>query len=465
MKLRSSCVLVMLVFAACGKTAEPPLPEPTPDPMPMPEPTPDPMPEPTPAIHGTLTVHLPGWEQIPPGVLEKVTVLLGDGSRFRQPIDAKGDARFVDAAIVGPQDVTVVAVSKTTPSFVSVGTVLAIDQPEVWLNNPLEPPPSPQLPPPPKLATVSGKVTGVTQAHPAYIFVASPGFSGGAAVNPDGTFRIDVLGAEPGSVDLVVREEDDANFEDPQVLRAGRLRGVALSRDQVLGGLQLALDQPVDQTLGVTVNGQQLYAPEARVKLTFFEEQLGFFSTSATGASPLSLRTLAMSAPFDTTRRFLSTIAGDSTRLPAGMAFALKRIDNGATASLTLPVPMSLSAPLLGACTSPSVTPRTGLALRWSIDATANVGQVVLEPSASSSGPILLWSVIAPASITSFTPFPLPAEVSPLATLPTGVYSVTLDSSFQSKIRDYASFFTQEVPNTAGGDTRTTQVKGCLELK
>jgi hypothetical protein len=346
-----------------------------------------------------------------------------------------------------------------------VGTFLAINQPEVWLPFvEFEQPPGPP-PTPPKLATISGKVSGVTGAHLVDVFVVGEGFSGSGAVAADGTFRFDVLGAEPGQVDLVVREEEyTSDAENLYLLRTGRLRNITVGRDEVISGLALSFDHAVDQSLSLTVDGSQHYGSPANVSLNFHEGNLGFFSTFATGTSPLSVPTLAMTAPFDTTRRMVSTWLGSAETLPGGYARALTPIGNGPAETVTLLSPMAPTSPALGTCASPPTASRSGLVLRWNIDAAANMGRLVFQ-SESTGGATLAWSVTAPSSITSFTPFPLPAEVSPVSAFPAGKYSVELESSFRGDVHDYTSLFAKDVPKTPHVEERETRLTGCVELQ
>jgi hypothetical protein len=431
-----------------------------------------PAPEQPSGIQGSLTLHLRDWNLIPREFIQSAYVLLGDGSRFKQAVDANGDVHFQDAALVGPQDVTVVFTAKTEVPAVSVGTFLAIDQPEAWLPildsmETTEPPPDPG----PKLATVSGKVTGMSgaAAHSVFVFAAGQGFSGGGSVASDGSFRFDVMGAEPGQVDLIAREErfdEEYSLFSEVLVRAGRIGGIALARDQVLGGLEIALDHAADQSLGVTLKGAEHYGSPATVALHFHEGRLGFFSSYAKGTSPLSLPTLAMTPPFDTTRRYLSTSLGSSERLPAGYAWALNPIGNGPAATLTLLSPMVSSTPALGACGAPPTTSSAGFGPRWSIDPAANVGQLdfLLESSAGAEVGFG-WRVMAPSSITSFTPFPLPSDVSPLSTFPPGRYSLKLQSSFRGDVEGYASVFAQVVSKPSVVETRRTELTGCFTLR
>jgi hypothetical protein len=425
----------------------------------------EPPPEPPSGIQGSLTVNVRDARFVPWASMYSVYVLLGDGSRFKQPLDRTGIVHFQDAAIVGPQDVSVVMYAKDGLSM-GVHTFLAIDQPEAWVSitGELE---ATEPPTPPKLATVSGRVTGIVTGNPVQVFVVGQGLTGGGPVARDGSFRFDVLGAEPGQVDLVAREERYDVESQPlgEVLaRAGRLRNLTLGRDQELSGQVIALDQVPDQSLSVTVPGAERYASRPHVVLDFHEGNLGFFSTYAKGTSPLSVPTLAMTVPFDTTRRSLFTRVGHEDALPAGYAHALTPIDNGPSATVTLLSPMTSSSPVLGACNSPPITPLSGFGFQWSIDAAATVGQLRFV-GRSPAGVGFSWYVTAPSSITSFTPFPLPSEVSPRSGFPRGSYQLKLLSSFRGDASGYASHFARDVSAPSFVEARGTELTGCFLLE
>ena len=80
----------------------------------------------------TLVVHSDWWDSVPPADDVNVTILLGDGSRFRQPLGRDGIARFNDADITGPQDITVVMVTRNE---VLASTTLNVEGSEVWVRS------------------------------------------------------------------------------------------------------------------------------------------------------------------------------------------------------------------------------------------------------------------------------------------------------------------------------------------
>ncbi|HEX5750866.1 MAG TPA: hypothetical protein VFZ09_31870 [Archangium sp.] len=142
-------------------------------------------------------------------------------------------------------------------------------------------------------------------------------------------------------------------------------------------------------------------------------------------------------------------------------------INNGPAATFTLLSPMTSSSPVLGACDSPPTTALEGFGLRWSVDPTANVGQLdFLLQNSAVPGVVFSWRVMAPSSRTSFTPFPLPSEVSPLSTFPPGLYSLSLRSSFRGDVASYASLFAQVVSKAPPlVESRRTGLTGCFTLR
>jgi hypothetical protein len=73
--------------------------------------------------------------------------------------------------------------------------------------------------------------------------------------------------------------------------------------------------------------------------------------------------------------------------------------------------------------------------------------------------------VVAPTSITSFTPFTLPAESAPVTTFPAGSYRVWATSSWQANASGYASFFTGSLSYSPSVETRTTRILTYVELQ
>ncbi|MFY0574622.1 hypothetical protein ACN28S_09900 [Cystobacter fuscus] len=239
-------------------------------------------PAPTTKLRGSLTVHThhadrADWRTRYPSVY----VLLGDGSRFRQPLDDQGTARFEDPALVGAQDVTVVEVQSTGGSVLH--TLLAVDEPELELPYGYNEPFSTELET--KQAQVTGKVTGASGAGTVRTQVVSEAFTGRTptAPPPPGTFSLEIWGATPGRLSLFASE---TRSSDHEVLRVGMKRDVAVGGGQAVTGQDIALDHPVDQSLGVTVTGLEPYGTSVNAFLSYSEGTQELFSTGTTGTPP-----------------------------------------------------------------------------------------------------------------------------------------------------------------------------------
>ncbi|QRN94567.1 hypothetical protein JRI60_36385 [Archangium violaceum] len=384
-----------------------------------------------------------------------VHVLLGDGSRFRERLDDSGVVRFHDPAIAGPQDVSVVMVQST--GEVKVKTYLALDGTEVWL-------PSfvgfLSALPWTKQGTVTGRVTGATHVGNLSVTAVGKGLSGVTTLAEDGSFSIDVRGDEPGQVDLFARETEGP---DGKVLRVGLARGIAVSSGTTVSGLELALDHPVDQSLNVTVEGSRYQGSSVSAELWYILGGQLLFRTNASGTIPLSVPAIARTAPFDTITPMLHVTSGDTTNLQGGAVQTNMPVSDTSSAEVSFLAPLSITSPAVGTLEAPGSASRSGLVLRWNPDSSAHLTEVEL---AALVGPGSLdWTVVAPASITSFTPFPLPAGIAPVTTFPAGSYRVWATTTWRAKASSYADFFTGSPTRDPYEETRTTRLLTYVELQ
>jgi hypothetical protein len=266
-------------------------------------------------------------------------------------------------------------------------------------------------------------------------------------------------------VDILV-EQNAVGTSEP--VRVGLLKDVAVTRGQTVSGLELVLDHPVDQSSSVRVDGVQPYGTEARASLACYQglyspDYAPLFTTSAAGVPPLAMPTISRTAPFDTTRWLLSVAAGNRKTLPSGYARTRIPVSGTSSASATLLAPVVPSSLPLGPEDAPGVAARSGLVLRWSIDPAAQMGEVWLTPWPAGSAP-LRWKVRTPASVTSFTPFALPADVSPYPTLDVGPYRVETYSYYRKSSQGYAEQLAEDhLLGVSGEDVLVEQRETRLE--
>ncbi|WPB74203.1 hypothetical protein KYC5002_34885 [Archangium violaceum] len=403
----------------------------------------------------TFTVHVPEIVTAAFLLYRNIDVLLGDGSRFRERLDSSGVVRFHDPAIVGPQDVSLVMVR--TNGAVEVKTYLAINGPEVRLPNTLYLLATPSFT---KQGTITGKVTGASNPSALSVNVVGNDHFGITTLADDGSFSIDIRGEAPGKVDLFAKE---THGTDGTVLRVGLARDIAVSAGTTVSGQDVALDHPVDQSLGVTVAGGELPDSSLNASLHYILSDQLLFSTSGSGTQPLSLPMVARTAPFDTFNLMLRVTSGDLMKLPGGRVQADMPVGAGSSARVTFLNPLGIISPAVGTLEAPASTSRSGLVLRWAPDASAHLTEVEF---ATNGGPSPLeWTVVAPTSITSFTPFTLPADIAPVTTFPAGFYSVWATTLWQANASGYASFFTGSLSNNPYVETRTTRLLAYFELQ
>lgn len=431
-------MLAVLLCVACGDKTDPPTH------------TPDAGPE-GPA---TLIVHSDWWDFVAGlGDMQGITVLLGDGSRFRQPLGRDGIARFHDAAITGPQDITVVMVGD---GKVWASTTLNVEGSEVWVRSGFA-----------LLgggfqgsrqATLTGRVTNLS-GRPAQVRVVGEGFSGIDNTEADGTFSVDVWSKTAGQVALFVTDNTD---HSGQVSAVGLLRDIAVGEGRTVSGLVIPLDHPLDQRLPVEVTNLQPYGALTDVTATFTLGSEYLFTTSTTGATPIEVPAMARTPPFDTVAVHLSATAGSSERLSSGRVTAYAPLSAGGVTPLALPAPMTLTTPTPGTEAAPGSGARSGMALSWSADPSAHSVTMRLRPQQGE--PELVWYVTAPATVGSFTPFTLPTEVSPQRELSEGRYFVQWSSRFLGMGRGYQDLY-QEAPAVNGPDAWDTNAYGYSVLQ
>ena len=396
--------------------------------------------------HVTATFHL----------YRNIDVLLGDGSRFRKRLDSSGVVRFHDPAIVGPQDVSLVMVSPS--GTVQVKTYLALNGPEVRLPNSLY---LLGAFPSTKQGTITGKVTGASNPRALSVTAVGNGLYGTTTLASDGSFSIDIRGDAPGKVDLFAKETTGT---ERTVVRVGLKRDIAVSAGITVNGQDVVLDHPVDQLLGVTVAGGELPDSSLSASLRYILGGQALFSTSGSGTQPLSLPMVAQTAPFDTFPPMLRVTSGEAVKFPGGQVQTEMPVSAGSPAQVTFLNPLSITAPAMGPLEAPASASRSGLVLRWTPDASAHLTEVELA-AMTSPVPLYGWTVVAPTSITSFTPFTLPADIAPVTTFPAGSYRVWATTSWQANANGYASFFTGNLTSTPYVETRTTRLLAYVEFQ
>ncbi|RKH48692.1 hypothetical protein D7Y23_19400 [Corallococcus sp. AB050B] len=399
----------------------------------------------------TLTVHSDWWSFSREfGLIERITVLLGDGSRFRQPLGLDGIARFDDPAITGPQDITFVIVGVGGGKVVA-STTLDVEGSEVWIRSGYDlGGGSPGV----KQATLTGQVMN-NGGNLTDLRVVGNGFSGSDFALSDGNFSFDVTGRNPGRVSLL------ASGNTGHVMALGMLRDIAVGEGRTVSGLAVTLDHPMDERLAVQVADLQPYGSLSSVSATFRLDSEFLFKNSA-DAEPFEVPAIARTPPFDTVEVLLSVTAGRDEKIPSGrVVMNVPLAPTGAT-PLTLPPPMTLTSPTPGTSAAPGSGPRSGLTLSWSAAPAAHTVTMRLIPQQGT--PDLAWYVTAPATAAGFRPFPLPTEVSALRELTTGRYFVDWSSRFLGAGKGYQDAF-QETALADGPGTWNTLAYGYVILR
>jgi hypothetical protein len=406
-------------------------------------------------IQGTLVVHSDAWDLVTdPADVHGIHVILGDGSRYRQPLGRDGVARFEDAALQGPQDVSVVLAGHTGKTLVD--TFLAVDRAEVWLPNGVA---SAQEPTVVKQATVTGRVTGAQGTGSVDLYVVGEGFSGQTRPQADGSFSLDIDGVAPGRVHLVAHQNSPT--PGAPLERVGLVRDLDVGGGQTVSGVELSMEHALDQPVPVAVEGWQPYGQRVLVRVAYFLGTQYLFGTTVAGTPPVTVPGIARTGPFENVRMQVSTTSGAASNLPSGSAGATVEARDAASVTVTLPAPCVLTSVPLGPEEAPAEAPLEGLTLRWSVAPTAHLAQVRLRPPDDA----LQWTVTAPATRTSFTPFALPADVALTRRLVPGRYQVSLDARVVGEGLGYADHFSPDgvAPSITG--TWRTSLDGYVLLQ
>lgn len=350
-------------------------------------------------ISGTLIVHT-GLVTSTGSNPASAYVLLGDGTKFNLPVDAKGDAVFHDESLQGPQTVSTVYVSG---GATRVSTIVDIDRSEVWFR------PSSLSP-----ATVdAGVISGTTSGFDAgsgenvAVMAVSP-YSGVAKVESDGSYSF-LLSAPSGETPLTLLAIDtppSSGLGGVNPTRVGMAIDVASA--QRLSPPPIALDHPLDQTLSVSAHDAQGPRSDVFASLFYFLRGNALFAVS--GANPGAVPNITPTPPFDQTTIELNVNIGDASSLPDGefeLWSSQPATDLGASIDVPVPEPLKLTSPVLTA-SGPQIRV-ADFKLSWEPSTVwKRVSFYVRQPQLS-------WSIDAPADVGKFEFFPLPSNVSPNA--------------------------------------------------
>jgi len=407
------------------------------------------------AIQGSLTVHtLLRLDPTDPDFgLRSAHVLLGDGSQFKQAIDAEGDVRFTDPAITGTQTVTVVRVFNS--GEVAVQTFLGIEKPEVWTQGRLASTGVRLV----QQGTLEGRVTGGSGA-PTKLFASGAGLSGGTELAADGTYSLPVWGPEAGVVD-VIAYESDPNTGD--AVRIGMKRGISTSAGQTQVGQDVVLDQPMDHLYSIHVNGLAPYGSELTGTLHHTLNRSRLFDTRARGTPPLAIPGPPRTAPFDALSASLTLTVGRDTSLPNGETRLEKGLGTATTDTVTLLGPVNITAPAVGTSSAPGTVSRANLRLAWKVDPATQVGGVYV---AAMDGPSRFsWHVQGPATLTAFTFFPLPADVAPVTAFPAGRLRLDAYALSRGNLGGYMDHLAESPRFDPMAEYKVSEVRGFVRLE
>jgi hypothetical protein len=372
-----------------------------------------------PGIHGTITVHAPDVGR----------VLLGDGSRFAEDVDANGVVTFTDPAIVGPQNVTLVLTPRERSMIIY--TLVKVDVADVWVS---------------ASSVVPGPVAPRAVLKSNLTYPSDPAITRidlTAIGDDDARGELNVPGAGPISVSVDAKSTAAScdlfgrgyTAGTTRLLRAGAARNIALPAAVPVDvtAPDLVLDHPFDQPIAITTTNGAAYGPDVAATISYFRksDQVMKSDETFTGAAG-KIQSIAMTAPFDTLGRVVRARVGDTTFALVDTPLA----PNETTVTAAFAQPATVTSPPTadngdGGAPATAFAPGSSLAV-GGVDPAAQVTEVSMVTSrpASDAGTefSFYWFVSLPKGETSFTFPELPAE-NPTRFFPSGMATVHVTTS------------------------------------
>ncbi|CAM4510115.1 MULTISPECIES: hypothetical protein [Myxococcus] len=220
----------------------------------------------------------------------------------------------------------------------------------------------------------------------------------------DGSFEIDVSGSVAAPVHLLAMEQAHPTR------RFGIKKDITFTSGQTLDGVEIVLDHAEDQPQRVNVKNLKAYGAKAYVTMDFYFGSGFLFRNEAIDTPPLQIPAMPLTPPFDLIQLHTMVLVGSEGEFGLTSASATVHTEGGSTPEVTMPPPLQLTSVPLGTMEVPAVAPLEGFSLSWNVDPAAQVVRGHLRHKGRD--PSLHWSVTAPSSITSFTPFELPVDLS-----------------------------------------------------
>jgi hypothetical protein len=251
-------------------------------------------------------------------------------------------------------------------------------------------------------------------------------------------------------------------------VEVGLLPGLVIDGG-TLSGQSLALDHPVNQSFTLSFAGLDAYDPNAgkdiQASLTYSYQGASLFTTSASGAPPLSIPAIAATAPFDQTDIQVQSDIGQSADMPFGRIEVSQSVAASSAATVDLVRPPVLVEPLITPQgVNPYEIPVSDLRLRWKTDGRAQVAAIQLA-EANPDGFSMSWFVIAPADVGGFDFFDLPQDASPIPRFTPGSLAVSIASAYVTGLEDYSDLFFRPFDEVVKAGEQDNEVSGFLKLK
>ncbi|HEU5055781.1 MAG TPA: hypothetical protein VFU21_04625 [Kofleriaceae bacterium] len=375
-------------------------------------------------------------------------VVLGDGAEY-QKLETTTDAVFPDVRL--PQDVHHVQAS--LDGNLTVRSYLAIDAHEIWLEGAGSFTESYDR-------QLSGTVTSDLEAG---TWVAAGGGTAGlygvaSAGVGGGGYDIYLHGDALGTVDVVAYQAFSG-----QAVRAGAVRGVDLTGEAPVTGVDIEVDHPFDEQLAVTVTDDEPYGGAYKAQLIFTLSGFVAFWTEGEDL-PIRVPTPVMDTAMQAVDRYVWVPLGlgdgyDFGPLETARMYVKVAPEAGAVTVDAL-APFQLHQPAFGLEEDPTIVAAGSLdAITWTADPEAV--QVELRVQATGDPNAyeeLCWEIYAPAGLGRAAVPDLPDEVFAGAFLAPRRYALYMTQQELAGIDEAIDLYTDPAARAVPGYRNTRRL-------
>jgi len=228
-----------------------------------------------------------------------------------------------------------------------------------------------------------------------------------------GAYSMSLLGYElTDTVDVVAYQRGDDNT----AVAAGAVRGVDISGEEPITGVDLAIDHAFDQTVAVSVSGDEPYGGAYKAQMIYtLSDRIHFFTEDED--LPIQVATPVMDEPMQALERYVWVPLGLGDGYdfgPLETARMYQRLTAEQTSiDITALAPFQLEQPAFGLAEDPTVVAEGSLEeITWTADTTANQVELMVQATGDPGAyEEFCWEIFAPAALGRAAVPVLPSEV------------------------------------------------------